>query len=106
MTSPIGVVPQELETTYPAQHYDTVVTGRWSADEKEFVAKVLRRYLERNADTYPYVVAHVPDEGYRDIVERVEDGWEGEDLDITYTVRGRPSDGRGVAFESRGGAVG
>ncbi|SDQ28950.1 archaeosine synthase subunit alpha [Natronobacterium texcoconense] len=95
MTSPIGVVPQELETTYPAQHYDTVVTGRWSEDEKEFVAEVLRRYLERNADTYPYVVAHVPDEGYRDIVERVEESWDGnEDLDVTYTVPegGHPTD--------------
>ncbi|SFB69893.1 tRNA-archaeosine synthase [Halobiforma haloterrestris] len=95
MTSPIGVVPQELETTYPAQHYDTVVTGRWSEDEKEFVSEVLRRYLERNADTYPYVVAHVPDEGYRDIVERVEESWEGDDdLDVTYTVPegGHPTD--------------
>ncbi|ARS89478.1 archaeosine synthase subunit alpha [Natrarchaeobaculum aegyptiacum] len=95
MTSPIGVVPQELETTYPAQHYDTVVTGRWSEDEKEFVSEVLRRYLERNADTYPYVVAHVPDEGYRDIVSRVEESWNGEeDLEITYTVPegGHPTD--------------
>ncbi|WIV66247.1 archaeosine synthase subunit alpha [Natrialbaceae archaeon AArc-T1-2] len=81
MTSPIGVVPQELETTYPAQHYDTVVTGRWSEDEIEFVSEVLRRYLERNS--YPDIVAHVPDEGYRDIVERVEDEL---DLEITYTV--------------------
>ncbi|MCU4753326.1 archaeosine synthase subunit alpha [Halobacteria archaeon AArc-curdl1] len=81
MTSPIGVVPQELETTYPAQHYDTVVTGRWSADEKDFVARILERYLERNE--YPYVVAHVPDEGYRDVVERVEAEL---DLDVTYTV--------------------
>jgi len=48
MTSPIGVVPQELETTYPAQHYDAVVTGDWSEDEIGFVAEVLRRYLERN----------------------------------------------------------
>ncbi|WP_312909086.1 archaeosine synthase subunit alpha [Natronosalvus caseinilyticus] len=81
MTSPIGVVPQELETTYPAQHYDTVVTGRWSEDEKGFVARVLRRYLERNA--YPRIVAHVPDEGYRDIVERVEAEL---DLEVTYTI--------------------
>ncbi len=94
MTSPIGVVPQELETTYPAQHYDTVVTGRWSEDEKQFVSEVLGRYLERNADSYPYVVAHVPDEGYRDIVSRVEDGWDGDDLEITYTVPegGHPTD--------------
>ncbi|RQG92246.1 archaeosine synthase subunit alpha [Natrarchaeobius chitinivorans] len=92
MTSPIGVVPQELETTYPAQHYDTVVTGRWSEDEREFVAKVLERYLERNA--YPKIVAHVPDDGYRDIVERVEESWEGDDLELTYTVPegGHPTD--------------
>ncbi|WP_058367686.1 archaeosine synthase subunit alpha [Haloparvum sedimenti] len=69
MTSPIGVVPQELETTYPAQHYDSVVTGDWSGDEIEFVAEVLRRYLERN--DYPRVIAHVPEDGYREICERV-----------------------------------
>ncbi|OAQ52690.1 hypothetical protein HTG_10210 [Natrinema mahii] len=92
MTSPIGVVPQELETTYPAQHYDTVVTGRWTEDEKEFVAEVLQRYLERNE--YPKIVAHVPDEGYRDIVERVEKRL---DLEITYTVADHPTDDESLA---------
>ena len=70
MTSPIGVVPQELETTYPAQHYDAVVTGDWSEDEIGFVAEVLRRYLTRNE--YSRVIAHVPADGYREICERVE----------------------------------
>ena len=70
MTSPIGVVPQELETTYPAQHYDAVVTGDWSEAEISFVAEVLRRYLQRN--DYSRVVAHVPADGYREICERVE----------------------------------
>ncbi|OIB56296.1 archaeosine synthase subunit alpha [Natrialba sp. SSL1] len=92
MTSPIGVVPQELETTYPAQHYDTVVTGRWSEDEKQFVSEVLRRYLERNE--YPKIIAHVPNEGYRDIVGRVE---EELDLDITYTVDEHPTDDESLA---------
>ncbi|ELY52077.1 archaeosine synthase subunit alpha [Natronococcus jeotgali] len=92
MTSPIGVVPQELETTYPAQHYDTVVTGRWSEDEKRFVSTVLRRYLERNA--YPEIIAHVPDEGYRDIVERVEAEL---DLGVTYTVEDHPTDTESLA---------
>ncbi|WP_226040597.1 archaeosine synthase subunit alpha [Natrinema sp. DC36] len=96
MTSPIGVVPQELETTYPAQHYDTVVTGRWSEDEKQFVADVLQRYLERN--DYPEIIAHVPDEGYRDIVERVEDRLE---LDITYTVDRHPTDDESLATLSQ-----
>ena len=71
MTSPIGVVPQELETTYPAQHYDAVVTGDWSEEEIGFVAEVLRRYLTRN-DGYSRVIAHVPEDGYREICERVE----------------------------------
>ncbi|MHC3438431.1 archaeosine synthase subunit alpha [Natrialbaceae archaeon A-gly3] len=94
VTSPMGVVPQELETTYPAQHYDTVVTGRWSADEKDFVSEVLKRYLERN--DYPRIIAHVPEEGYRDIVERVEDEL---DLEITYTVEagGHPTDEASLA---------
>ena len=87
MTSPIGVVPPELELTYPAQHYDSVVTGRWSEDEKAFVASVLRGYLRRN--DYPRVVAHVPDHGYRDIVERVE---RDSDLEFEYTVAGHPTD--------------
>ena len=86
MTSPIGVVPQELELTYPAQHYDTVVTGRWSEDEKGFVAEVLRRYLERN--DYPRVIAHVPEDGYRDICERVEAE---VDVPFEYTVGDHPT---------------
>jgi archaeosine synthase len=86
MTSPIGVVPQELELTYPAQHYDSVVTGRWSEDEKRFVAEVLQRYLERN--DYPRVIAHVPPEGYRDVCERVESEL---DMEFEYTVEDHPT---------------
>ncbi len=86
MTSPIGVVPQELELTYPAQQYDTVVTGRWSADEKEFVSAVLRRYLERN--DYDRVIAHVPPGGYTEICETVEPA---VDAEFEYTVADHPT---------------
>ena len=86
MTSPIGVVPQELETTYPAQHYDSVVTGEWSATEIEFVADVLEAYLRRN--DYPKVVAHVPPEGYREIVERATADL---DVDPVFTVDDHPT---------------
>lgn len=92
MTSPIGVVPQELECTYPAQHYDSVVTGRWSEDEKQFVANVLQTYLERNE--YPGVIAHVPDEGYRDICNRVADAL---GLEFEYTVEEHPTDPNSLA---------
>jgi len=92
MTSPIGVVPMELELTYPAQHYDAVVTGRWSEDEISFVASVLRRYLARN--DYPRVIAHVPDGGYREVCERVA-----PDVDVAfeYTVTGHPTDTDSIA---------
>ena len=87
VTSPIGVVPQELELTYPAQHYDSVVTGHWSANEVEFVADVLERYLRRN--DYPEVIAHVP-EDYRPVTDRVEDAL---DREFTYTVEDHPTTG-------------
>jgi len=85
ITSPIGAVPQELELTYPAQHYDSVVTGEWTATEIEFVADVLERYLA-NAD-YPDYVAHLP-EDYRPITERVADSL---GIDFTYTVEDHPT---------------
>jgi archaeosine synthase len=86
MTSPIGVVPQELELTYPAQHYDSVVTGNWSANEIEFVSRVLERYLE--GTDYPEIIAHVPGEGYREICESVAESLGRE---FTYTVRDHPT---------------
>jgi len=86
MTSPIGVVPQELETTYPAQQYDSVVTGHWTATEIEFVADVLAAYLRRN--DYPRVIAHVPPEGYRETVERATADL---DADPVFTVADHPT---------------
>ncbi|WP_331234939.1 archaeosine synthase subunit alpha [Natronorarus salvus] len=86
MTSPIGVVPQELECTYPAQHYDSAVTGRWSEEEIGFVAEVLERYLTRNE--YPRVIAHVPEEGYREIVERATGAL---GIDPEFTVEDHPT---------------
>ena len=86
MTSPIGVVPQELELTYPAQHYDSVVTGRWSEEEKDFVARVLKQYIDRT--DYPRVIAHVPKEGYRDICERVTSQ---VDVPFEFTVEDHPT---------------
>ncbi|WP_181691450.1 archaeosine synthase subunit alpha [Natronomonas sp. LN261] len=91
MTSPIGVVPNELETTYPAQHYDSVVTGEWTETEIGFVAAVLERYLER-AD-YDRHIAHVPTE-YREICERVEASL---GIDFEYTVSDHPTTDESLA---------
>ena len=85
MTSPIGVVPQELELTYPAQHYDSVVTGSWSATEIEFVSDVLAAYLEANE--YSRAIAHLP-EDYRQICDRAATK---TGVDFEYTVEDHPT---------------
>lgn len=93
LTSPFGVVPDELELVYPAQHYDTAVTGRWSASERTFATDVLTAYLER-AD-YPRVIAHVPEEGYREVVETALDRVGSPE--VAFTVEGHPTDDASLA---------
>ena len=41
VTSPLGLVPRELEFCYPAAHYDIAVTGVWSPTEVEMLRKQL-----------------------------------------------------------------
>jgi archaeosine synthase len=57
VTSPLGLVPRELERIYPAAHYDIPVTGHWDREELAFAADLLAAYLSRNR--YPRVLAHL-----------------------------------------------
>lgn len=57
VTSPIGLVPRELETLYPAGHYDVPVTGYWDAEECAIISKTLARYFERFK--YRRIIAHL-----------------------------------------------
>jgi len=43
VTSPLGLVPRELEFCYPAAHYDIAVTGVWSPTEVEMLRKQLSK---------------------------------------------------------------
>ncbi len=78
LTSPLALVPRELEEVYPAAHYDVPVTGRWDLEERDWILKCLDRYLERNA--YPRIVAHLEGE----LREMVED----HGIDAVYTGGG------------------
>ena len=60
ITSPLGVVPRELETIYPASNYDIGVTGIWDEDEKHMIRTLLTQYLKNN--NYDHIVLHVPQE--------------------------------------------
>lgn len=57
VTSPLGLVPRELETVYPAMHYDVPVTGYWDAEECAVIADILARYLRKHR--YRRVIAHL-----------------------------------------------
>ena len=81
LTSPLGIVPRELELTYPAAHYDTAVTGHWDEEEKAWVSGCLEAYLSKH--NYKAVVAHV-EGAYRDICERVATKL---GIEIIYTAK-------------------
>ncbi|MEF8879409.1 MAG: archaeosine synthase subunit alpha [Candidatus Thermoplasmatota archaeon] len=58
ITSPLGLVPRELELVYPANSYDIPVTGFWDENEKRLVEEMLTAYLEKNH--YDKIIAHIP----------------------------------------------
>ena len=87
ITSPIGIIPRELELTYPAAHYDTTVTGHWDLEERAWVGGLLETYLLKNKNLYKHIIAHV--EGpYREICEDVSKRL---GISMTYTVERTPA---------------
>jgi archaeosine synthase len=57
VTSPLGLVPRELECVYPAAHYDVPVTGYWDAEECAVISGILARYFSRHH--YRRIIAHL-----------------------------------------------
>lgn len=79
ISSPL-VVPREFELIYPAVNYDTPVTGYWSEEEIEFVARWLRKLVEKGR--FEKIVAHV-EGGYKKVVERAL-----ADYEVKFTAEG------------------
>lgn len=57
VSSPIGLVPRELEDVPPARHYDIPVTGDWEESERGFVRTALAHL--RATGHYRSVVVHL-----------------------------------------------
>lgn len=57
VTSPLGLVPRELEIVPPASCYDIAVTGHWDDDEKTMITRLLRHYLAANR--YDQIISHL-----------------------------------------------
>jgi archaeosine synthase alpha-subunit len=77
VSSPLGLVPRELEDVYPARHYDIPVTGEWDEDERQAVLRALDVFLQRGA--YTQVIAHLDPVEYDFLVkalpERLHPRW-------------------------------
>lgn len=69
VTSPLGVVPRELEVVYPAAHYDIPVTGHWDCYEVEMIQSLVRHFASMG---YEHVVFHDGTDFVRDVVEGVD----------------------------------
>ena len=72
VTSPLGLVPRDLEDTYPANRYDVPVTGHWNRDEEAIIRYQLAALLERG--DYKHVVAHVSASTYTFLRDLLPDG--------------------------------
>ena len=56
VTSPLGLVPREIEELWPAAHYDIPVTGEWDVDELALIEGMVNRIVERVG--YSIVINH------------------------------------------------
>jgi archaeosine synthase alpha-subunit len=72
VSSPIGLVPRELEDVYPARHYDIPVTGDWTETERAAVRTSLDHLLDTGR--YRSMVVHLDPSEYRFVADRLPAG--------------------------------
>lgn len=58
VTSPLGIVPRELDVLYPANSYDIPVTGEWKCEERNFIRTMLSGLISQG---YDRIVCHLGD---------------------------------------------
>jgi archaeosine synthase len=66
VTSPLGLVPRELESLFPAMYYDIPVTGHWFEEEKKVLIDFGKKYFKNKNFTN---VFYILPEGEAKIVE-------------------------------------
>ena len=71
LTSPLGVIPRQLENIYPVNSYDISVTGFWDNEEIDLASQMLVGLLKKYNTKIP-IICHVSDKGYKEIVLRAQ----------------------------------
>jgi archaeosine synthase alpha-subunit len=79
VSSPIGLVPRELEDLPPARHYDIPVTGEWTETERSGVTEGLAHLLRTGR--YRSVVVHLDPAEYAFLREFLP-----SDLPVRWTL--------------------
>ncbi len=59
VTSPLGMVPRELDACYPANSYDIPVTGEWKCEERRMIREMVGSLIQQG---YDKVVCHLGDD--------------------------------------------
>lgn len=59
ITSPLGIVPKELDIFYPANSYDIPVTGEWKCEEKNIIRDMIGALISQG---YEKIICHLGDE--------------------------------------------
>jgi len=70
VTSPLALVPRELEMFFPCANYDIHVSHHWYGDEKEMICAMLAAYLERNR--YRRAIVHFEDPFFIDVLKGLD----------------------------------
>jgi archaeosine synthase len=76
VTSPLGVVPREIELLYPASQYDIPVTGDWDCFERSMILEMLN---------------HLNSFGYDQTICHMDEGFVAEAIDCEVTAAGDPT---------------
>lgn len=96
LTSPLGVVPMELECFYPANSYDTTVSGDWDEEEVKMIREQLRAFVRQGG--YSDIICHLS--GMEFLKEALPPS-------TVYTAGAHPAEGRSLESlrEALAGAV-
>ncbi|MFW9987039.1 MAG: DUF5591 domain-containing protein [Candidatus Odinarchaeota archaeon] len=68
LTSPLGVIPRQLENVYPVNAYDISVTGDWDNEETNIISEMIVKLLEKYNKNIP-IICHLQN-GYLEIAKR------------------------------------
>ncbi|KKN20226.1 hypothetical protein LCGC14_0937780 [marine sediment metagenome] len=68
ITSPLGVIPRQLENIYPVNSYDISVTGEWDDEEINITTDMLITLIKKYNNEIP-IICHLKEE-YLKIVKR------------------------------------